>query len=111
MYSIFVLRHLLSYMFVLGVGRHLKVLSNEIDPAEIRFIRKIFIKERGAEVFRKICPSAILREPFKATATPRTAVGYFETIANAGMKIHCAAAYSAIASSSFFSDFVLIELM
>jgi|688.fasta_scaffold2068443_1 hypothetical protein len=32
----------------------LKVLSSEMDPAEIRFIRKIFIKERGAEIFRKI---------------------------------------------------------
>jgi hypothetical protein len=25
-----------------------------MDPAEIRFIRKAFIKERGVEVFRKI---------------------------------------------------------
>jgi len=31
----------------------LKVLSSEIDPAEIRF-EKVFIKERGAEVFRKM---------------------------------------------------------
>ncbi len=29
----------------------LKVLSSEIDPAEIRFIRKAFSKERGAEGF------------------------------------------------------------
>jgi hypothetical protein len=40
----------------------LKVLSSEIDPAEIRFIRKAFTKERGAEVFRKIRPSSILGE-------------------------------------------------
>jgi hypothetical protein len=40
----------------------LKILSNEIYPAEIRFIRKAFIKERGAEVFRKIRPSSILGE-------------------------------------------------
>jgi hypothetical protein len=38
----------------------LKVPSNEMDPAEIRFIRKAFIKERGSEVFRKIRPSPIL---------------------------------------------------
>jgi hypothetical protein len=38
----------------------LKVLSTEIGPAEIRFIRKVFIKERGAEVFKKIRPSPIL---------------------------------------------------
>jgi hypothetical protein len=25
-----------------------------MDPAEIRFVRKAFIKEKGAEVFRKI---------------------------------------------------------
>jgi hypothetical protein len=25
-----------------------------LDPTEIRFIRQAFIKERGAEVFRKI---------------------------------------------------------
>ncbi len=29
----------------------LKVLSSEIDPAEIRFIRKAFIKEREARRF------------------------------------------------------------
>jgi hypothetical protein len=40
---------------------YLKVLSSEMDPAEIRFIRWIVIKERGAEVFlEKIRPSPIL---------------------------------------------------
>ncbi len=34
-----------------------------MDPAEIRFVRKAFIKKRGAEVFRKSCPSCILWEP------------------------------------------------
>jgi hypothetical protein len=29
----------------------LKVLSSEMDPAEIRLIRKVVIKERGAVVF------------------------------------------------------------
>ncbi len=29
----------------------LKVLSSEMDPAEIRLIRKVVIKERGAAVF------------------------------------------------------------
>ncbi len=57
----------------------LKVTSNEMDPAEIRFIRKTFIKERGSEVFRKIRPSPILWEPFKDSATPRTSVGNWET--------------------------------
>jgi hypothetical protein len=38
----------------------LKVLFTEMDPAEIKFIRKAFIKERSAEVFRKIRPSLIL---------------------------------------------------
>ncbi len=42
----------------------LKVLSSEMDPAGIRLVRKVFNKERGAEVFRKICPSPILRVPF-----------------------------------------------
>ncbi len=27
-----------------------------MDPAEIRLIQKVFIKGRGAEVFRKILP-------------------------------------------------------
>ncbi len=39
----------------------------------------VFIKERGAKVFRKIRPSPILREPLKGTAPPRTAVGYLNT--------------------------------
>jgi hypothetical protein len=38
----------------------LKVLSSDMESAEIRFIRKAFIKERGAKVFRKIRPSPIL---------------------------------------------------
>jgi hypothetical protein len=39
----------------------LKVLSSEMDLAEISFIRKAFIYERGAEeVFRKIHLSPIL---------------------------------------------------
>ncbi len=41
-------------------SKHLKVLSIEMVPEGIRFIRKAFIKERRAEVFRKICPSPIL---------------------------------------------------
>ncbi len=47
----------------------LKVLTSEI-----RLILKAFIKERGAGIFRKIRPSPILREPFKDSAPPRTAV-------------------------------------
>jgi hypothetical protein len=38
---------------------NIKVMSNEMGPAEIRLIRKVFIKERGTEVFRKIRPSPI----------------------------------------------------
>jgi hypothetical protein len=36
------------------------LLSNEMDPAEIKFIGKVFIKERGAKVFKKILPPPIL---------------------------------------------------
>jgi hypothetical protein len=39
---------------------NIKGMPNEKDPAEIRFIRNVFIKERGTEVFRKIRPSPIL---------------------------------------------------
>jgi len=55
------------------------LLSNEMDPAEIKFIGKVFIKERGAKVFKKILPPPILWEPFEATAPPRSTVGYLET--------------------------------
>ncbi len=34
----------------------IKVLSSEMDPAEIRLIRQVVIKERGTEVFRKNLP-------------------------------------------------------
>jgi hypothetical protein len=47
--------------------------------AEGMLIRKVFIKERDAEVFRKIRPSPIIREPLIATAPPRTTVGCLET--------------------------------
>jgi hypothetical protein len=38
----------------------LKVLSSEIDPVEICFIRYVVINERGAEISRKIRPSPML---------------------------------------------------
>ncbi len=50
----------------------LKVSSSEMDLAENGFIRQVFVKERGAEVFIKICPSPILWEPFKDSAPPRS---------------------------------------
>jgi hypothetical protein len=34
----------------------LKVLSSEIDPAKIRLIREVMIKERGAEGFLEKSP-------------------------------------------------------
>ncbi len=36
-----------------------------MDPAEFRFIRKAYIKERTAEVVKQIRPSPFLWEPFK----------------------------------------------
>ncbi len=69
----------------------LKVLSNEMDPAQIRFIRLVVIKEWGAEIFRKIRLSPMLWEPFKVTAPSSTAVGYTvfrNELPTAGMKIH-----------------------
>jgi hypothetical protein len=32
-----------------------KVTLHRMDLAEIRCVQKVFIKERGVEVFRKIC--------------------------------------------------------
>jgi hypothetical protein len=49
-----------------------------MDPVEIRLIRKVFIKGRGAEVVRKIRPSPILREPFKDSAPSRSVFGYYD---------------------------------
>jgi hypothetical protein len=50
----------------------LKILSSEMDPAETRFIQKVF--RRGD--FLKISPSPILSEPFKDSPPSREAVGY-----------------------------------
>jgi hypothetical protein len=55
----------------------LKELSSEMDQVEIRFTRKVFIKERGVEVFRKICLPPSCESP---TAPTRTAVGYLEIV-------------------------------
>jgi hypothetical protein len=43
------------------VMRSLKALSSEMDPAEIRFILQVFVKEIGVEVFRKIFASPRFR--------------------------------------------------
>jgi hypothetical protein len=71
----------------------LKVLSSEMDPAEIKFIRKACIKERGVEVFRKIRQSPIRREPFKDSAPPLKAVGNSGTKCYRGNEIHHAVVY------------------
>jgi len=42
------------------ISHYVKELSSETDPGEIRFIQKVFRKEKGAEVFRKLRPSPIL---------------------------------------------------
>jgi hypothetical protein len=47
-------------IFVKERAKSLKVLSSEMDPPEIMIIRQVFIKERGADVLRKICLSRIL---------------------------------------------------
>jgi hypothetical protein len=60
----------------------LKVLSSEMDLAEIRFVRKSFIKERGSEVFRKIRPSPILCETLKATPHLIQLLAFWKQIAN-----------------------------
>ncbi len=62
-------------------------LSNEMDLAKIIFIWKVVIKERGAEVLRKIRPPPlppppIYWKPFKGSATPRTAIGIRILIVN-----------------------------
>ncbi len=66
----------------------LRVLSSEMDPAEIMFSWKTLIKEIGEEIVRKIGPSPILWEPFKVTAQSRTAVGHSETNSQRGNEIH-----------------------
>jgi hypothetical protein len=48
----------------------LKVLFSEMDLAEIRLIRKVIIKQRGAAVFRKFRPPPILWEPLSMRALP-----------------------------------------
>jgi hypothetical protein len=39
---------------------NIKGMSNEKDSAEIRFIRNVFLKERGTLALGKISPSPIL---------------------------------------------------
>jgi hypothetical protein len=63
------------YLYGTFLTYSLKAQSSEIYLAEIRFIRKAFIKERGAEVFRKICPSPILRAAFQDSTPLRTSFG------------------------------------
>jgi hypothetical protein len=46
-----------SVDFFFLLSNNLKVLSSKMDPAEIRLIREVFIKERGAEGFYKNLPA------------------------------------------------------
>jgi hypothetical protein len=56
------------------VNGTLKVLSSEMDPAESRLIRQIFIKGSIAEAFKKIRPSPNEWELFNARAPSRTVI-------------------------------------
>jgi hypothetical protein len=58
-----------------------KLPSSEMDPAEIRYIRNAFIKERGVQVFEKSV------HPVRSSP-PRTAVGKSETNCQCGNEIH-----------------------
>jgi hypothetical protein len=64
----------------------LKILSSEMDPAEIRFIRKAFIEERGTKLLEKSGRPPFCGSPLKI---PRHLVQLLEIrkrIAKAGMK-------------------------
>ncbi len=58
-----------------------KVMSSEMDPAEFRFMRKVVIKEWGAEIKKKIQNPRVphVVRSLKVTAPSPTAVGYLET--------------------------------
>ncbi len=56
--------------------KYLKVLSSEMDPAEIRLIRRTLLKESSRRGFSKILPSPIDWEPFNSRAPSRTVIGY-----------------------------------
>jgi hypothetical protein len=60
----------------------LKVLSSELNPAKIRFILKVFIKERDVENFRKSVHFPSLESPLKLQGL----LEIRERIPNTGMK-------------------------
>ncbi len=73
-------------MFVTHTQAHswkcsIKVLSMEMDPAEIRFIiLQVVIKEGGGEILEKSAPLPYCESPLlKLHAPSRTAAGYLET--------------------------------
>jgi hypothetical protein len=47
----------LKLLLLLIFSDNLKVLSSKMDPAEIRLIQYVFIKERGTEGFYKNTPA------------------------------------------------------
>ncbi len=62
-----------------------------MEPAEIRFNKKAFIKEKSAEVVRNIRPSPILWEHFKISRHLVQLLAIQEQNATAGMKfVHSA---------------------
>ncbi len=63
---------------ILRQERDLKVLSSEMDSAEIRLIRLIFIKGRGAAVLKNSSVPHPVRgwEPFKDSAPSNTVIGH-----------------------------------
>ena len=62
-----------------------------MDPAEIRFIPKVVIKEKGAEVFRQNLPIPHpVIEPFKETAPSRTVIVNYDSKCRLRRKAHTA---------------------
>jgi hypothetical protein len=63
---------------------------SEMDPPEIRFIPKVFIKERGVEIFDKSAHPLSCESRLKIPRHLVQLLANRKRIANAGMKFVCA---------------------
>ncbi len=64
----------------------LKVLSSEVDPAEIRFIQKAFMEERSTKLLEKSGRPPSCESPWKIPRQLIQLLEIWKRIANPGMK-------------------------
>jgi hypothetical protein len=78
----------ISNSLIAFLPHRLKVLSSDMDPANLCSFHRSSLKEASQRLFRKIRPSLIEWEPFNARAPSRTIIAHYALNSQMRSKAH-----------------------